>query len=960
MPLVSQEIDNLLGGVSQKAVHQRNPNQVEEEVNGLLTIGSGNAKRPPSQHSSVVSAVPTAAYNAVHTHVISRSATDRYRVVLSNGDLKLFDGLTGAELTVDFPDGKGYLTTTDPARDFRCVTIGDYTYIVNGSVTIAKAATASAAPLNEALIVVRQADYNTTFSVTIDSVTVTHTTPDGSTPATMKDDIATDKIALALKTLIDAHAGLSAFNDCVQYGSTLYIRRTDAADFTISATDGIADEAIVAIKGSVPRFDVLPERARHGFIVEVIGDPSNAFDNYFVKYDANLTPNAVGVWKETVKPGVLTALSPATMPHQLTQGDIEYKGVVSAGVPGAALVTGSGTLTLLVDFEPDMTYPATYSPILQLNATPSIFTVLATDQTGAQLAVTMTALINATGAYTATNVAGTGRITIVSNPAGTIINAYEIGVWDNTYKLYAPELALVVNALVGKTIRNTSDGSSGVVTVNTATTIQVGSLTGGGANRFRKDDLIDIVGTTTNFVFGEAPWKTRKAGSNETIPFPSFVGKKVTELFYYKQRLGLVSQNRVVTSRVSDYMNLFRQTATQLLDSDPIDVTASSNKVADFHSASHWNETLYLWSTDAQSLFTGGDTLTPETVRMPSKTDYVSSPRLRPLVAGESIFFARGKGSSTQVHEYRIAESQDTTAIARDLTKNIPTYIVGTPIQLAGDATLGFLAVLTDADQSKLYVYSYHYEAQTLVHSAWSRWEFAAGTRIVSIDVIDSKLGMVVSRPGGVYLEVIDLDPAADNSSIYAVRSLDRRVKGNAPGLVSSYLAPDVSWTLPYSIAVDGSEGSLVVARISTGQIVPSTRTGPTNVTVSGLGDIRSDCYIGVLYTWRARLSTIMKRSVNRDGQTFVDTRGRLIIRYITLKFHDTTDFITTVTLAGRAAVAYTFRNAAGAPVPNGLRVPVQSRNINATIELSDTSPGVVSLDGLAWEGNHEKLSTTV
>lgn len=192
------------------------------------------------------------------------------------------------------------------------------------------------------------------------------------------------------------------------------------------------------------------------------------------------------------------------------------------------------------------------------------------------------------------------------------------------------------------------------------------------------------------------------------------------------------------------------------------------------------------------------------------------------------------------------------------------------------------------------------------------------------------------------------------------VSNLDRRMKGDAAGFVSTFIAGVVSWTLPYSIAVNGSEGTLVVARISTGQIVSSTRTGPTNVTVTGLGDIRADCYIGVLYTWRVTLSTILKRSVNRNGQTLVDTRGRLIIRYITLKFHDTTDFVTTVTLISRAAVAYTYRNALGTLLVNGLRIPVQSRNSSATIELSDTSPGAVSLDGSAWEGNHEKQATLV
>jgi hypothetical protein len=513
----------------------------------------------------------------------------------------------------------------------------------------------------------------------------------------------------------------------------------------------------------------------------------------------------------------------------------------------------------------------------------------------------MIALVNATGAYTAT-ASVTGALSIQSNPPGTPISASTFFDWNTAVKVYVPDVTLTVNALIGSKVNNTSDGSTGTITANTAHTITVGALTGGGTNKFLKGDFIDIVSATTNYVFKEALWKPRKVGSMETAPFPSFVGKKISELFYAKSRLGFVSENRVVTSRTSDYLNLFRESATQLLPSDPIDVISATQAKANFHSAVHWNEVLMLWSSQGQFVFDGTPQLTPETVSIVEKSEYINSTRLRPVPAGNKIYFARGKGKSTQVLEYELVETGDRKADAQDITKHIPTYIAGTPIQMVVDPSLGILALLTDADQSKLYVYSYHYENETLIQSAWDRWEFAAGTRIVSIDVQDGKLGLVVSRPGGVYLETIDLDPAADNSSILAVRSLDRRIKGDAAGLVSTFLAGVVSWTLPCSIAVDGSEGTLVVARISTGQIVPSTRSGPTNVTVTGLGDIRSDCYIGVLYTWRVKLSTIMKRAVGRDGREAVVTTGRLILRYLTAKFHDTTDLVGTVTLSGRSA----------------------------------------------------------
>lgn len=900
MPVVTQEIENLLGGVSQQPATLRDATEAEEQVNMLSIMGIGNAKRPASQHSAVLSATPAAAYDSVHAHTVARSSTDRYRIVLVNGDLKVFDAATGIEQTVTFPNGKTYLNTTDPARDLRCVTIGEYTYITNKTVIVARASTKSTDAKNEALIAIRSADFATKYTVTIDSTTIEYTTPNGSDPRS-RVDIGTEKIAASIKALLVTAFPLFSFT---QYGSTLYVKRIDLAAFAISASDGLADQGIAAIKGSVQRFDDLPDRAQNGFIVEVTGDPTNKFDNYFVKYDDNGSPNLAGVWKECVKPGILTSLDRATMPHQLVRGAALLSGI-EAGSIAAPPVIGLGPEATLTDnwefrgplnigstlelaeldeqaeevnsclqlldgtsakvrvwfdvtagliksghfitmemwfsnapsvtqipfttatwtkvaerqyqkgnalydenleatttlpantrvilmlrysdsvtpaiiyrayvglradnaskkhieivksvgrevrFDPNGLFPTSCITTLTVGATPYAHTSTS-DETGAQVATALGALVGAP--YTAVVTDGTILVTQAGSGAPACVVTFT---FDNTHVLYSPDLNLIAGQLVGDTVQNTSDGSSGVVASNTTTTIVVGSLTGGAANKFVRGDICDVIGSGTSYVFGEALWKPRKVGNLETIPFPTLVGKKIGELFFTRNRLGLAAQGNVVLSQSGDSLNLFRQTATDLLPDDVIDV--KSTKLADYHSATDWDETLLLWTSDGQVVLDGQPNLTPESVSLTVKSKFINSTRLRPVVAGRKMFFARAKGSSTQVFEYGIVD-QTGTADADDLTKDQPTYIAGTPIAMAVDTAHGFLALLTDADQSKLYVYCYHYASQTRVQNAWSRWEFAPGTRIVSIDFIDGKLGLIVSRPQGVYLEIIDLDPAA-------------------------------------------------------------------------------------------------------------------------------------------------------------------------------------------------------
>lgn len=1033
MALVSQAIANLLGGVSQRPSTQRDASEVEEQVNLIADIGTGLRLRPPTVLSGTLSASPTSAYDSVHEHDVLRSSTDRYRIILCDGDLKVFDAVTGTEETVEFPDGKGYLSCTDPAQDFRCVTVGDVTYILNRTVETARGNTVSQAARKEALVSIRQADFGTTYSVSLDSATVSFTTVDGFSPSD-RSSIATETIAETLRDLITAEGDMADF-EVTRYGSTLYIRRTDGADFIISASDGLADEGIIAIKGSVQRFDDLPERAKNGFVCEVVGDPTNQFDNYFVRYDDNGLPNLAGVWRETVKPGVLTALDNSTLPHKLVRGSVLVDGVEAGSLPSEPVVTTGQEATTVDGFDlyesvgwtssgpadpafsiqigqadgstegtgcsgavgifdgtqatvranydvstllmrggvvmwvqmwasnaPSTTFvaPGSYTKIaeklyesgkvlnneyleavldtpasntrIQLRVVYALNTnsenqalvrVHANTTVGAELAalqITKTAGLVLTfdpGAvypvgcdvtltvdgtdYTYTTVADDTGVEVADGLAPLIGSGYagaaSVGVltitgfpvpdvslelsFTSATTFYNPDLDLTPDALVGETIRNLSDGSSGVITDNTVNTITVASLTGGGTNLFNRGDLCTVEGADTDtFVFQEGLWKTRKVGDAVTIPWPSFIGKTLDEIFFDRNRLGLISKGKVVMSQSGEPLNLFRQSATKLLADDPIDVQAISTKVANFHSAVHFDGKLMLWSSASQSILDGQPNLTPETISILPKTDFVNTPLMRPVVAGNKLFFARSRGNSTQVMEYSIV-NETGSMDADDITRHIPTYIAGAPIAMVADSSLGFLAVLTDDDQSVLYVCNYAYASQTRVQNAWGKWDFGSGATIVAMGIVDSVLSLVVKRSTGVYLETLDLDPA--------------------------------------NAGATGSDAS------------------------------------GSPFDWSVTLSTIYKRSVNRDGRTEIDTRGRFVIRRIMVKTHDTAAMTATVTLQGRTAIDYDFDGS----TPE-FRVPIMGKNTYATIELSGTSADAAFIDGFEYEANFDSRSSRV
>ena len=146
MSLVSRHIAALFGGVSQQPQTLRRGDQGEAQVNALSTVQEGLKKRPPFQH---IAKVTTADLSTAYVHPINRDVSERYVVVVTDGDLKVYDANTGVEKTVNFPVGKTYLDVVGNANaTFALVSVADYTFVVNKEKVVATQTTPTTTPVN--------------------------------------------------------------------------------------------------------------------------------------------------------------------------------------------------------------------------------------------------------------------------------------------------------------------------------------------------------------------------------------------------------------------------------------------------------------------------------------------------------------------------------------------------------------------------------------------------------------------------------------------------------------------------------------------------------------------------------------------------------------------------------------------------------------------------------------------
>ena len=331
MAVVSRAIPTLLRGVSQAADSTKQADHADIQDNANSNPVQGLTKRSGTQFITTLS---NSAIGNVHIQTINRDINERYVAIFSNGNVKVYE-LDGTELTVHKPDGTAYLNTSNPRSVIKTITIADFTFVVNTSITTAMDSAVSAGNITQAVVFINQVSDKTTYSITVDGVTVTDDTTNDATLSTTQ--VASDLVA-------GLNSGLTGFT-IARNGPVIHIKKNDGSNFSIDGTDSQGNTQLTVVKDSVQRFTDFPTVSPNGYVVEIKGDEATNFDNYYVKFVTN-NGGAFeeGQWEETVEAGIPFKFNYATMPHVLIrQADGNFR---FARVDGDSYTASGQTFTL--------------------------------------------------------------------------------------------------------------------------------------------------------------------------------------------------------------------------------------------------------------------------------------------------------------------------------------------------------------------------------------------------------------------------------------------------------------------------------------------------------------------------------------------------------------------------------------------------------------------------------------
>jgi len=949
MPLLVNSVPNLAQGVSQQPDNLRYPGQCDEQINAWATVVEGLVKRPPTTYTKKIGDSDPGV--DLFTHFVKRDETNKYCVTVSLGNsvsigqVGVIDLETGNSVSVAVTSiATSYLSgISNPLADLRALTVADYTFLVNNKKTVAKdTTTLSQVPDDEAIVFVKLGDYNKAYSIYIDDSLVPLSSYLSSNPH------AYTQHGFEPATYI------SGGSSTAKYADTGYI----AQDLTACLTDEF-----------------------NGTLVGIESVSIATFGTGYGQPDPILNPGS--------QPGYLNS----SQSIYKAEVEISQSGVESTAL-GICTVNSSGELTDVEivrkgsDFNPSnpFTYKITEYVYLgfqrpwikvgtRTNPTPPVFgTPVTTNRTALEITRkgSVIRLKSNDGPFKirvedglANEALGlayqeVGSITDLPKSCFNNFTVKVIGDADIDQDDYFVRFTTKDKSEFGEgtwveTVGWTRDESeSGALTaIETdldATTMPVTLVPvlngNGNISSFKLQAPEEDLNPTPPSVSG---WRARSAGNDETNPFPSFVGGTINDVFFFKNRLGFLTDSNVIFSEADEYFNFFRTTTQQLLDSAPIDVGLSHTKVAILQHAVPFQEKLMLFSKQSQFVLRGADILSPKTVAISPVTEYDISDSVQPIALGNYIYFTFRRNDFEGMYEYFVDNNTETFH-SEEITSQIPKYITKQVEKIAGSQAENTIVLGTSGDRNTLFVYKHFWSNKEKIQSAWMKFTF--GREIRGFDFIDSNLHLFTKDDDGLHLEKLTLEDGIKDAGLDYTLYLDSKVDGST--LTTSYDAPSKTTTIS-GFEYDPAD---VVIYTKTGNKVTFTKTTSTAGTVGG--DLTSiDFVAGIPYNMLYRFSDqTLKQPTERGGRSASDYAFQTI-RNGSINYADTGHFTVEVTPKFRDKYTYAFNpDIVGAnltlnvftPQDGYFRFPVQCQPNEAKIEVVSDSALPVKLLAAEFE----------
>ena len=231
-----------------------------------------------------------------------------------------------------------------------------------------------------------------------------------------------------------------------------------------------------------------------------------------------------------------------------------------------------------------------------------------------------------------------------------------------------------------------------------------------------------------NFRVKKFTYNDRVVGDDTTNPIPSFIGKTINKVVFFRNRIAFLSDENIILSRPGDLGNFFVNTALTVSGTDPIDISSSSKYPGILFDAIEINTGLLVFGEKQQFLLaTDSDILNPDSARLSSIATYNYNTAVPPFSLGTVAGFIDNAGAhsrffvmSNVAREGEPNVNELSKVVSRKLSKDI---------DLLANSRENTAIFFGKTNSDEVFGYKYFNVADKQIQSSWFRWKFSRPLR---------------------------------------------------------------------------------------------------------------------------------------------------------------------------------------------------------------------------------------
>jgi len=468
---------------------------------------------------------------------------------------------------------------------------------------------------------------------------------------------------------------------------------------------------------------------------------------------------------------------------------------------------------------------------------------------------------------------------------------------------------------------------------------------------------------TTTFTVKQFTYADRAVGDDETNPIPSFVGKRINKVLFFRNRLAFLAGENVVLCRPGTVgvPNFWSETALVVSANDPIDIACSSTFPSELFDGIDINTGLVVFSTNQQFLLSSDDTvLNPDTAKLRSISTFNYNKKVAPISLGVTIAYLDNSGKFSRFNEMaNIAREGEPNVVEQ--SKVIPTTI-SKDVDLLTNSRENQIVAIGKTGSDTVIGFRYLNVGDKRQQSAWFKWKF--NNPLTYHFIINDEYFFLDSDYFLQSMRLVqkETDPSITQDNVDFLLHVDNHTTisgGSFNATTNLTTFSGVSW-LP---SVTSPNYDLVVVDTNTastrvGRYAKPTLTSSNSFTVPGDWS-GVTLTIGYIYEYSVKFPRVYYTKT--EGQRFLsDVNSSLVIHRVKFHFGKVGLYETTLERVGKTDYTEVYESTildeydvSDAPYLDEYikTIPVYEQNTNVDITLKSNHPAPSTLRAMSWEG---------